>query len=150
MRRIDFDCRAICISCLCRDLALSYGYRRAAHRFGTQGGAKKGMPWVCRRVGSKGTVVATSSVVCCKVYKLASTFLSAPPCCCSGPFLITSFAKQKTKKGKKGKKTLGTAAKKGKRGTRPNQKLVQMPWFGFGLRVSHSFFYTLQLHASLL
>lgn len=31
-------------------------------------------------------------------------FLSAPPCCCSGPFLITSFAKQKTKKAKKEKR----------------------------------------------
>lgn len=121
---------------------------RAAHRFGPKGPGRAG-PVLDRKGCARGLlpVVATSSVVCCKVYKLQSSLFSPPSCCWCRcwPFLITSFEGVAAYK-KKNEENIGMGVRGSWGKAQPNQKLLQMPWFGFGLRVSATlctFFYLL-------
>jgi len=70
---------------------------RAAHRFGTQGGLQK-MDAKCHGWGLRGVRGLLSQLRVSCAAKFTSSrvgFFYAPPCCCSGPFLITSFAEKK-------------------------------------------------------
>jgi len=125
---------------------------RAAHRFGTQGGLQKNgckMPWVGFEGGAR-TVVATSSVVCCKVYKLPSWLFL-----CTTMLLLWSFFNYILRRKEKRTSGAAAAAKKGvrKKGNpaKPKTCTNAMVWlWPTSIASLLLFSCTLHLHVSLL